>query len=295
VAEQEVIRLARQLSVSRVRDAAQEHVQQASPGIELLGRMGYAAKGVVYGLVGLLAAQAAAGVGGDVTDTEGVLRHVVNAPFGQVLLGVIALGLVGYALWSAVQAMLDTENHGHDPQGLVTRAGYLLTAVLYAGLALSALKLLTGGGPGAGGDASAQDRTAWLMDQPLGSWLVALVGLGIVGFGLFQVYAASTERFCKTLERSLMDGRMQTWAIRAGKWGYAARGVVLVLVGGFLVQAGLDASPDRAHGLGGALATLASQPAGPWLLGAVAVGLMAYGAYSLVEARYRRLDLRGRR
>src|SRR5581483_1999164 len=118
--------------VEGARQQAHHAVRRASPWVEFLSRLGFAAKGVVYVLVGVLAAQAAAGVGGDTTDTHGALEHVLAAPFGRALLGLIALGLAGFALWSFVQAALDVDDEGDDAKGLVTRLGHAAIGVMYA-------------------------------------------------------------------------------------------------------------------------------------------------------------------
>jgi hypothetical protein len=277
----------RRIGSDRARREVRHAARQASPAIESLGRMGYAAKGVVYGLVGVLAAQAAAGHGGDVTDTRGALTHIVDAPFGRFLLAIVALGLVGYALWRFVQAALDTEQKGDGVQALGTRAGYALSGAIHVGLAMSAIGLVLGSGEVADGDGAARDHTAWLMDHPFGPWLVGAIGLGIVGAGLFQLYRAYKNDVCERLRTAEMSAGQQAWIQRLGAIGSAARGVVLGIIGGFLVVAARQAEPDAARGLGGALATVADQPAGPWLLGLVAAGLVAYGAFMLAQARYR--------
>ena len=249
-----------------------------------LGRAGYAAKGVVYLLVGVLAAQAAMGTGGDTTDSEGALLHILQAPSGNVLLGLIALGLAGYALWCALAAGLDVEHKGADLQGVVARAGYAVTALIYGGLALTALGLIMGTRGTAGGDQATQDRTAWLMHQAFGSVLVAGVGLIVCGAGIVQLSIAARGSF-----REHLDIHGRQWLDSVGRAGYAAHGIALGLIGAFLVVAAVESRPDQAHGLGGALAILVQQPFGPALLGLLGVGLAAFGIFSLAEARYRRM------
>ncbi len=256
----------------------------ADSRLERLARMGYLTKGIVYALVGLLAAQAAFGAGGATTDTQGVLERIVTQPFGQILLGLAALGLAGYALWRVVQAVLDPERKGGDAGGLAERAGALINGVIYFGLALTAGRLALGTG-GAGGDGT-KDITARLMGWPLGVWLVGVVGLVVIGVGVQQLYGGYRASFRKKLRQEEMSAGELTWAVRAGRFGLAARGIVFVIVGVFFIQAARSANPQRAGGLGEALATLAQQPFGPLLLGIVALGLVAYGVYMAVLARY---------
>jgi hypothetical protein len=282
-----------QSSAGQAKQQAHQAVRDASPWLEGFGRFGYVAKGVVYTLVGVLAAQAAIGMGGATTDARGALPQIIQAPFGQVLLAATAIGLVGYGLWRFIQAGMDTENKGTDVQGLLTRGTYVIIGVSYITLALSALQLLQGSGrDSSGGDSSAQDQTAWLLSQPFGQGLVGLVGAVVIGVGLYQWYQAYSAKFREQLKLGEMSSAQQRWATRLGRLGFAARGVVFGIVGVLLIAAAIHAEPQEARGLGGALTTLAEQSFGPWLLGIIAVGLMAYGVYVLVEARYRRMVLR---
>lgn len=282
-----------QSAAGEAKQQAQHAVGVASPWLEGFGRLGYVAKGVVYTLVGVLAAQAAMGAGGTTTDARGTLPQIIQAPFGQVLLAGTAFGLVGYGLWRFIQAGMDTENKGTDAQGLLTRGTYVIIGVSHIALALSALQLLLGSdGDSSGGDSAAQDRTAWLLSQPFGQWLVGLVGVVVIGVAIYQWYQAYSARFREQLKLGEMSSAQQRWATRLGRLGFAARGVVFGIVGGLLTAAAIHAEPQEARGLGGALTTVAEQSFGPWLLGVLAVGLIAYGVYVLVEARYRRLVIR---
>lgn len=280
-------------SAGEAKHQAQHAVREASPWLEGFGRFGYLAKGLVYTLVGVLAAQAAVGAGGATTDARGALRQIIEAAFGEFLLAGIAVGLVGYGLWRFVQASMDTENKGADVQGALIRGTYVVIGVTHIGLALSAVQLLLGSDvDSSGGDNAAQDRTAWLLTQPLGQWLVGLVGIILIGVGVYQWYQAYSAGFRDQLKLAEMSGTRERWVTRIGRLGFAARGIVFGIVGALLIAAAVHAAPGEARGLGGALALLAAQPFGPWLLGVIAAGLIAYGGYVLVEARYRRMVIR---
>lgn len=255
--------------------------------IERLARLGYAALGVVYALVGILALQAAFTAGGRTTGTQGALLEIVTEPFGEVLLAIIALGLIGYALWQWVRGFMDPDGAGSDAKGLAKRTGYIISGIGYGALAVIAVQLIMGSGGGGGN--SAQDWTARLMAQPFGRWLVGLIGLVVIGVGIYQLYKAYTAKFRQRFKLREMDQTEEKWATRSGRLGLGARGVVFGLIGIFFVQAAWQYDPDQAGGLGKALQTLAQQPYGPWLLGIVALGLVAYGAYSFALARYRRI------
>ena len=269
-------------------DHAQHAARQAGPWVERLARFGYVAKGIVNGLVGVLALQMAFGVGGATTDARGALERILLAPFGRLLLAVIALGLVGYGLWRFVQAGLDTEGKGADAKGLLTRGSYALIGAAYLGLALSAARLLLGSG-GGNSEGQYQGWTATLLARPFGRWLVALAGLVAIGIGVYQLYQAWSAKFAEHLRLRGLGTDQQNMVTRLGRIGHAARGLVFGIIGLFLIVAAVREQPEQTRGIGGALATVAQQPYGPWLLGAVAAGLVAYGLFALVEARYRRM------
>jgi hypothetical protein len=278
------------VSLEDAKDGAKRAVRAAHPWIVRLGRFGYAAKGVVYVIIGGLAAFAAAGGrGGQPKDSRGALTQLLLQPFGSVLLGVVAAGLAGYALWRLTMALKDTERKGSDWKGLSVRFGYGCIALVYAGLSYSAVQLVLGNGAGKGSDETSKEWTARFMSLPFGRWLVGLAGLCVIGFGLWQCYKGLSARFRKKLRTAEMPEMTDKLATRAGQVGLPARGLVFGIVGAFLIQAALHARARAARGLSGALLALEQRPYGPWLLGAVALGLVAYGLFTFVEARYRRM------
>lgn len=249
--------------------------------MEHLSRAGFAAKGLVYLVVGVLALLAAFTSRGEVTDTKGAVRTIGELPGGNVLLAVLAIGLFGYAAWRFVEAAANTENANG-----IKRAGAVISGFVYGSLALyalrSAMDARTSGG------ASAEDWTATLMAQPFGPILVGLVAFAIIGYGGYQVHKGIQEGFREHL--SGMTSQQEESAVRMGKAGHIARGVVFGIIGLFLLVAATKANPNEAIGLDGALSTLARQPYGPWLLGLVAIGLACYGIYFLAfESRFHRL------
>jgi hypothetical protein len=266
---------------------AKNAAQSARPWMVRLARLGYATEGAVYALIGLLAAGVAFDSGGQATGQRGALQIVAGSPFGGVLVGLIALGFVGYALWRSIQAIADPDGEGTGLKALGKRAGYGVSALVYAGLAFSAVGLILGSA--SQGGRTPDDWTALLLSWPLGRVLVVCVGIAVVGLGLRELYQAYSTRFLKYLKLVEMGERVRTWIERWGRLGIAARGIVFGVVGTFLVRAALEHDPQEALGLGGALQTLAHQPLGPWLLGAVALGLVAYGLFMLSVARYRRI------
>ena len=280
-----------------------------SDTVEKIARLGYAVKGILYVLIGVLAVMAAFGGGGKTAGSRGAIKSVADAPFGNVLLWIVAAGLAAYALWRFTQAFLDPDDKGSDTEGIIKRIGYFISGLIHAGLTYWLVRgLLSSGDPGSGSGGSgsgigsggsssgssssgggASDWTATLMEQPFGPWLVGLVGGGVVAYGLYQLYKAATVDFSDKFKTDEMSETEKKVARVAGQAGLSARGVVFGLMGGFLIYAALTANPSEAKGLGGALDTLAAQPFGPYLLAAVAFGLAAYGVYCGVNARYRKI------
>ena len=256
--------------------------------LDVMARLGHAARGIVYCLIGGLALLAAIGSGGKTGGSGSALRTLLGQPFGRVLLGAIALGFAFFAVWRFVEATTDADHRGNEWKGLGVRGAHVVGGFIAIGLALSALGLALGwGGGGGGDDRAARDWTAWLLAQPFGPWLVGLVGLGIVGVGI--AFLAKGWRG-KVTEHLVCSRDVARWAVPAGRLGFGARGVVFLIMGGFLVVAAVQSRAAQAKGLGGALEALQAQPFGWILLGVTAAGLFAFGVFSFVEAFYRRID-----
>jgi Domain of Unknown Function (DUF1206) len=262
--------------------------RQASPWLTRGARLGYAAKGIVYITLGLIAVQAAMGSRAAAEDQRGALRTLGEQPAGQLLLGIVAVGLLCYAVWRVIAGIVDAERKGNEPKKLAVRAGMVGSGLLHGALGLYAFRLVQGAGErgSAGGERSVH-WTARLMGMPAGRWLVGGVGLGIIGYGVRQIYRGWTADVRKHLDLTDVGAETQQWIVRLGRLGYAARGVVFAVIGTFLVRAALTYDPSQATGIGGALQALEQAPWGPWLLGLVALGLIAYGLFEIVEARYR--------
>jgi len=255
---------------------------------ETLARAGYGARGIVYGLLGALTlASALWGIGqGGEQGSTGAMSTLLGQPFGQVMLGLIALGLIGHVLWRLAQALLNADERDHDAVGWATRAGQLASAIANGALALAAARLALGMGGGEGGD-NQESLTAWLMSQPFGRWLVGLVGLVIIGVGVVQVYRGVSGKYRDWLDLpSAHAGLLH--AICA--FGLSARGVLFAVTGGFFIFAALTVDPNQAGSLPEALDWVHGLPFGAQLYGLAALGLIAFGIYSGVEARYRHVD-----
>ncbi len=263
---------------------------EGSEKYEKLARLGYASRGVVYLIVGGFAVLAAFGGGGRTTDTKGALQSLIGEPFGIALLVILALGLVAFSVWRAVQAFADADGHGTDGKALVIRGALAVSAVTHLLLAIYAASLIFGGGGGggSGGDQGTQGLVAKLMEQPFGVWLVGIVGVAVFGAGVAHIIKGAKAKFD---ERFKPGYDKFGWVRPVCRFGLIARGVVFLIIGGFIVVAAWQYDPQHAKGLAGALQALQQQPYGQVLLGIVALGLVAFGLYSIVEAVYRRIGI----
>ena len=255
--------------------------------LEALGRAGYAVKGVLYAVIGVLALDAALS-GGDPEGQSGTFAALADEPFGSALLWVLVVGLAAYALWRFVLAATDPEGEGDDIEGAGKRAFYVVSGLSYAALAYSAYRTVSGGG--SGGGSGSEERAEMLMGLPGGRWIVGLVALGLLGYGVWQFVRAYKASFMDKFRLEGAAAQRRDLVRRAGQWGLAARGVVYLLVALFMGRAALRADADQAGGLDEALGALQGQGYGPWLLGAVAVGLLMYGVYCWVNAAYREYE-----
>jgi hypothetical protein len=262
-------------------------VRRAAHGrwVDRLGRFGLLAQGVSYVLVGALAVELAVGLGGGTTSRQGALATLSDEPGGAVVLILLACGFAGYAIWRLAQALFDRGGDGDDASGLAKRAGQLGKAAIYIGLTWATVALLVDGPSGDGKEE--EKATAGVFDWPAGRWLVAGVAVAILGVAAYQVYRALSRKFMEEMESHKVTARSKRWLERVGIVGILARGIVFGLIGAFLLKAAIEFDPDEAIGLDGALHKLAEAPYGSLLLGVTAAGLIVFGLFCGLQARYR--------
>ena len=243
-------------------------------------RAGYAARGIVYILVGWLALRAA-WVGGQAEGAQGALTTLTDESWGPALLWAIAVGLFCYAFWRAIAAWMDLERHGTEARGLVARIGMVTTGLIHAALAIYAIRLATYGG---GGESGGEQRwTAWLMSQPYGRWLVVAVGAAVIGAGIYYAWKGIAEKYREHLRYTPTVERLSPLC----KLGFVAYGVVIAMVGGFLLWAGWTHDPSEAGGVEQALATVRGAAFGRVLLGLLGLGLLGFAIENFIEAAWR--------
>ena len=259
--------------------------------IEILARFGYAAKGIVYAIVGVLAIQAAFNWGGKLTGSTGAFETIANQPFGKVMLFLVAVGLLGYVLWRFVSAIFDPEHNEEGAKSILRRLSYAISGLVYGSLAIAAFRIvLSSGSSSSNSGSSSNQQTATLLSQPFGRWLVGLVAACTVAYGFYCVYRGIKIKFRKKLKLAEMSQTEQTWAVRIGRFGLICKGIVSTIVGYFFAQAARSADASEAKSTAGALQTIQQQPFGAVLMGIVAFGMLAYGIHLMVQARYRRIS-----
>jgi uncharacterized protein DUF1206 len=264
---------------------AGEHVER-SMAFEALARAGFVARGVIYGIIGILAIEVALGTGGKTTSQTGALKTIAHQPFGKILLVLVAIALAGYALWRFLHVLL-----GHGPEKSDSgfdRLAALGSGVSYALICAIAVEILISGA-GSSSSGNAKQSTAGVLGWTGGTWIVGIAGVVLCGVGLYQAYRGISKDFLKDSKTEEMSPGVREWVEWIGTFGHLARAVVFGLAGIFLVKAAVEYDPNKAVGVDGALAKLANQSYGHFLLGIVAAGLIAFGVYSLSDARYRRI------
>lgn len=279
-------------------DGSESYVRQpvraaraVKPWVPQLARLGYGAIGVVYLVIGLLAVLQAVGVGGQVVGTGGAVRTVIDQPYGRILLGVVALGMLVFVAWRGAQALLDAEARGQTRGALARRTGLALSGLSYAGLAVVAAQRALHGGYV---EDPKSDWVAQLMSYPAGAVVVGAVGVALLGVAAYQFYAATTAGFVQYLRDADLPPSAEHTVTGLGRYGLGARGVVFGILGVLIVRAAWRTDASDPPGLSEALHTLSSQPYGRILLGLVALGLALFGVFVLTKTWYRHLDLEER-
>jgi hypothetical protein len=255
-----------------------------SPLIETMTRLGYGVRGLIYITMGLLALNVVFGKGGASIDQQSAIAAIGRQPAGLFLLWVVLIGLVSYSLWGVIRAVFDPLHKGQDLKGSLARVGFLFSAASYAILILPTYGFITGAGRTSQSGAQTQQSMASIMSTTWGLWLIGLIGLVVIAVGLYQIYQGFKNSFDKQFQIYAMTAKEVKVATQLGRFGTATRGFIFALVGGLLVVAAYHSNSSQAIGIGAALTALMRQPYGIWLLGIVAVGLVAFGIYSMLSA-----------
>ena len=254
-----------------------------SPLMEILTRIGYGVRGLIYITMGVLAVQVAFGRGGALASPKGAIAEIGKQPAGLILLWIVLVGLISYSLWGVIRAVFDPLHKGRDMKGLLERFGFLVSAFGYAILILPTYGYITGDSQKTNSSGNQKFLTS-IMAMPWGRWVIGILGLAVLAGGLYQIYLGLKAGFDQQFQIYNLTPEEIKLSTALGRFGTAARGIVFALVGGLISLAAYRANPGQPVGIDTALATLLHQPYGIWLLGIVAAGLIAFGLYSLLGA-----------
>jgi hypothetical protein len=267
----------------------------ASHWFDRYARFGYLAKGVAWGVVGIIALRLAFGQANEQADFYGALAEIDKQPLNAVLLVLLSVGLLGYASWRVVQGFADVEREGGDVRGWSKRAAYILVGLWYGVFGVYALGILAGWSTE---EEEIRDWTATALGWPGGQWLVGTIGVVVIATGLIELYFAFTGKFEVEVGDSDLGRFEQVCVICTGWYGHAARGVVYSALGFFAIRAAVEFDPDEARGLADTLRELLTQPHGRWIVAFIAAGFIAFGLYCVLLAFHRHIPneglLRGR-
>ncbi|WP_420450667.1 DUF1206 domain-containing protein [Ilumatobacter sp.] len=274
-------------------DTAQSAESTAVDVRRKVGPVGLVGKGILYFSLGLLIINVAQGDSSSESASKaGAIENVASAPFGKFLLIILAVGLVALVAWKALQAIVGDPIDGDDASD---RAKSAVKAVLYLSSAVTAVSVLianwssgsSGGSGGGGGGDSQQQAASVIMEWPGGRWIVMVLGLAAIGYGAYQIYEYTVN--AEFMERlATTDDTTRTTIRTAGRVGYAGRALLVIGLGVFFLVAGIQHDPDEVKGLSGLLSDLSGNTLGQIVLWIIAIGTVAYGAFALAEAKFRR-------
>ena len=256
--------------------------------LEFLERLGYAVRGLLYAVMGILVLRIAVGIGGgQATDLSGSMVFLIGNPFGKLVLIVVIVGLTAYTLWGFTRAIYDPLHRGSDASGYMARLGFVSSALSYLAIVIFGLQILAGSGARSGD--STQKTIASILTHPAGGWLTILIGVVALGVGVGQFIETYRATFAKDLKGTEMSASERNIAVKLGRFGMFARGVTFLVIGWFLIQAGMHNDASQVQGFGGAFLFLLNQPFGHILVGVIALGFIALGLHSFACARWVRL------
>jgi hypothetical protein len=267
------------------------HKAVRNPWIRLLSQAGFYAKGVLYVVIGCLAVAAVIGVrGADLEDPRGALAIVAEKPYGRFLLLLFLVGAIGHGLWNILRAVTDVDEMGSGWFGIIGRSIHAIIGTFYIGLAASAIELILVSGVSEHHSSAEETFVSIVLALPLlGSGIIGIIGLGLVGAGFSECYNGLSGRFQANYRKWEITGAHGILITLLGILSFTVRAVLLVILGYFFLRASFNNAVDAAIGIDAALFALLDTTYGKILVTVAGVGLVGHGILAFYEARYRRL------
>lgn len=255
---------------------------------ERIARFGIATKGFVYCLIGGLTAATTFGMGGKKTGTDGALQTLGSQPFGQILLGLTVLGLLGFVFWRFYQAIIDPEQKGNNLKGITRRLGYASSGIFYGLLAFTTVKIMLRAGSSSGGGNESMVST--LLGKPYGQILVGILGAIFLGKAIYQLSRAYSGKFKDKVKAAELSKKVEKFVLKTGYIGYTAKGIVIGIISYLTFNAAINYNSDSAGGTKDAFQFLQNE-FGSIILGIIALGFFCYGFFMFVKSRYRNINV----
>jgi hypothetical protein len=256
----------------------------SNKSIKRIAQAGFIAKGVVYFLLGVLALMIALRAGGGSTenaDKAGVLQMIKEGFGGNWILPLLGVGLLCYAAWRMVETYHQLSAHG---KARWKSLRYFFSGLIYLSLAVTALRMSFN--QSANNGDNQQHVASEILSKPFGQWLLGILALVIAGIGIYQIYYALSEKYRKHVQKLSLHNSASTALLTAGKIGYTARGVVWLLIAFLLMRAAVHASSSDAGDTSKALELIHDTSYGSYLIAGLGIGLIGYGIFNFVRARY---------
>ena len=275
-------------TVEKTVEVAEETVRH--PLVKKLARFGFYTKGVLFIVIGILAILLAIGLeGGKLADPTGAMATIAQKPYGKFLLIVFVIGAIGHGIWNILRGAADVDDAGQDWKGIIKRIVSIGTGIFYVGLAWSAWSIIFTARVSAENGEVSQTLAAILLALPLGTILVLIIGLSVIGAGIHECYSGMTGKFQENFRLWEIEGNHLKFITVLGALSFTARALILAMIGYFFITAAIYYDPSEAVGIDGALLTLSQSYFGKILLFIAATGVVCHGILAFYEAKYRRI------
>ncbi len=250
---------------------------------EKFASFGIATKGIVYFIIGALTTMAAFGYGGKKSGSGTVIDFISQQPFGQILLILLAIGLLGYVFWRWYQAFANPMDIENNTKGTVKRIAYFISGVLYGALAVKAVVTVMGSTSGG------KSFTAKVFESDYATTITIIIGLGLIGKGIYEFYKVYSGKFKKDVQSAGIPHNAENLVLNAGKVGHTSRGIVAGILGYLFLKTGFTENADKLSKTD-AFGFIENE-FGNIVMGLIALGLVAYGVFMMIKAKYSSLSV----